>query len=75
MTPAELELTHGVKNVIGVNPSYYEFLMSIDADTAVDEHSLSRMVAVMMRDRRVVGLCGETSLANAKGTIISMLQV
>lgn len=75
MTPAELDLTHHIKNIIGVNPSYYEFLLSIDADTTVDEHALSKMIARMMRDRRVIGLCGETSLANPKRTIISMLQV
>lgn len=75
MAPAELELTHQIKNVIGVNPSFYEFLLSIDADTGVDQHSLSRMIARMMRDRRVIGLCGETSLANPKRTIVSMLQV
>jgi len=33
MAPAELEVFHQIKNVIGVSPSNYEFLLSIDADT------------------------------------------
>ncbi|KAJ2907828.1 hypothetical protein GGI21_003497, partial [Coemansia aciculifera] len=33
MTPLELEIYHQVKNVIGVNPAFYEYVLMIDADT------------------------------------------
>ena len=35
MAPMELELHHQIRNVIGVNPTFYEFLLQIDADTVV----------------------------------------
>ncbi|KAI5481543.1 chitin synthase, glycosyltransferase family 2 protein [Pseudohyphozyma bogoriensis] len=67
MSPCELEIYHQIKNVIGVNPSFYEYLLMIDADTVVAPTSLNYLI--------VVGLCGETSLANAKASWTTMLQV
>lgn len=29
----------------------------------------------MMHDKKVIGVCGETSLANSKQSIITMMQV
>ncbi|KAI9314523.1 chitin synthase-domain-containing protein [Dichotomocladium elegans] len=75
MTPMELEMYHQIKNVIGVNPSYYEFVLMVDADTEVHKEGLSRMVSVLMNDSRIIGLCGETLLSNAKDTWVTMIQV
>lgn len=75
MSPCELELYHQIKNVIGVNPTFYEFLLAIDADTVVDPLSLNRFISAMVHDRKVLASCGETELANAKHSIISMMQV
>ncbi|OZJ06628.1 hypothetical protein BZG36_00372 [Bifiguratus adelaidae] len=75
MTPMELELYHQLKNVIGVNPSFYEFVMMVDADTVVDPDSLNRMVSCFVHDSKIVGLCGETALANEKDTWVTMIQV
>ncbi|PLW12505.1 hypothetical protein PCANC_16555 [Puccinia coronata f. sp. avenae] len=75
MSPCELELYHQIKNVIGVNPAFYEYVLMIDADTTVDKFSLNRMISAMMHDQRIVGLCGETSLANAKHSWTTMMQV
>ena len=36
MKSLELEMYHQIKNVIGVNPSFYEYLLMVDADTTVD---------------------------------------
>ena len=33
MNPLELEIYHQIKNVIGVNPTFYEYLFMVDADT------------------------------------------
>ncbi|KAJ2856150.1 hypothetical protein GGI22_003905, partial [Coemansia erecta] len=75
MTPLELEIYHQVKNVIGVQPSHYEYVLMIDADTVVMPDSLNRMVRSMLHDVKIMGLCGETKLANAKSSWITMMQV
>ncbi|KZV71243.1 glycosyltransferase family 2 protein [Peniophora sp. CONT] len=75
MTPLELEMYHQIKNVIGVNPTFYEYIFTVDADTTVEPLSLNRLVSAMTNDKRVIGVCGETGLANAKQTITTMMQV
>lgn len=75
MIPLELEIYHQIKNVIGVNPSFYEYILMVDADTVVAPHSLNRLVAAMKNDSSVMGTCGETSLQNAKTSVITMMQV
>lgn len=75
MTPLELELHHQIRNVIGVNPTFYEFLLQIDADTVVAQDSCTRFVAAMMNDTKIIAVCGETALSNAKSSFITMVQV
>ncbi|KAG9310142.1 glycosyltransferase family 2 protein [Chiua virens] len=75
MNPLELEMYHQVKNVIGVNPTFYEYLFTVDADTTVDAFSLNRLISAMVHDKKVLGVCGETTLSNAKQSIITMMQV
>jgi chitin synthase len=45
MNPLELEIYHQIKNVIGVNPTFYEYLFMIDADTIVDNLSVNRLIS------------------------------
>ncbi|RIB29616.1 glycosyltransferase family 2 protein [Gigaspora rosea] len=75
MTPLELEMYHQIKNVIGVNPSFYEYILMVDADTEVLPDSLNRLVSAFMHDTKVMGLCGETTLANEKDSWVTMIQV
>jgi chitin synthase len=75
MTPLELEMHHQIRNIIGVNPTFYEFLLQIDADTVVASDSATRMVAAFMADTRLIGVCGETALTNAKSSFVTMMQV
>ena len=75
MTPLELEMHHQIRNIIGVNPTFYEFLLQIDADTVVAPDSATRFVAAFLHDTRLIGVCGETSLTNAKSSFITMMQV
>ncbi|GAA5829328.1 hypothetical protein JCM11251_005008 [Rhodosporidiobolus azoricus] len=75
MAPAELEMYHQIKNVIGVNPSFYEYLLAVDADTTVAPDSLNYLVGGFVEDRKIIGLCGETSLANARASWTTMMQV
>ena len=54
MNPLELEIYHHMKNIIGVTPSLYEYILMVDADTEVMKQSLNRMIAVMIKDSKVI---------------------
>jgi chitin synthase len=75
MSPLELEMHHQIRNIIGVNPTFYEFLLQIDADTSVAPDSATRFVAAFLHDTRLIGICGETALSNAKSSFVTMMQV
>ncbi|KAI9496030.1 chitin synthase-domain-containing protein [Zychaea mexicana] len=75
MAPMELEIYHQIKNVIGVDPSMYEFVLMVDADTEVVADSLNRMVSCFVHDAKIVGLCGETKLNNERDSWVTMIQV
>jgi len=75
MSPLELEMHHQIRNIIGINPIFYDFLLQIDADTVVAPDSATRFVGAFMHDTRLIGVCGETALSNAKSSIVTMMQV
>ncbi|EGF83568.1 hypothetical protein BATDEDRAFT_8502, partial [Batrachochytrium dendrobatidis JAM81] len=75
MSPLELEIFHHMKNIIGVHPSFYEYILMVDADTEVFPDSLNKLVSTMMHDSKIMGLCGETLLSNEKDSWITMIQV
>ncbi|KAK9320698.1 chitin synthase-domain-containing protein [Lipomyces orientalis] len=75
MNPLELELYHQIRNVIGVSPTFYEFILQVDADTEVAPDSATRMISAFLHDTKVIALCGETALSNAKRSIVTMMQV
>jgi len=47
----------------------------VDADTTVEPLALNRLVSAMVHDKKVLGVCGETSISNSKKSIITMMQV
>ncbi|KAI1148383.1 chitin synthase [Nemania diffusa] len=75
MSPLELEIYHQIRNVIGVNPTFYEYMLQIDADTVVAPDSATRMVSAFLDDTRLIACCGETALTNSKASFITMIQV
>jgi chitin synthase len=75
MSPLELEMYHQIRNIIGVNPTFYEFMLQIDADTVVGADSASRFVSAFLDDTRLIAVCGETALSNAKSSFVTMIQV
>ncbi|KOS21638.1 Chitin synthase 8 [Escovopsis weberi] len=75
MSPMELEMYHQIRNIIGVNPTFYEFMLQIDADTVVAPDSATRMVSALINDTNIIAVCGETALTNAKDSFITMIQV
>ena len=75
MSPLELEMYHQIRNVIGVNPTFYEYMLQIDADTVVAPDSATRFVSAFLDDTRLIACCGETALTNSKASFITMIQV
>jgi len=75
MCPLEYELFEKIRHLTGVTPDKYEMVLMVDADTLVKPDSVSRMVAAMERDPKVMGLCGETKIANKAESWVTMIQV
>ncbi|KAH9947205.1 chitin synthase [Amylocystis lapponica] len=75
MTPMELEIYHQMRNVIGIDPAFYEYIFTVDADTSVTPDSLNRLVACAADDSSIIGICGETKVDNEEGSWWTMIQV
>lgn len=75
MYPLELEIFHQMKNVIGIDPAFYEYILMVDADTTVEPEGLNRLVSVAADDSRVIAVCGETRVVNEEGSWWTMIQV
>ncbi|KAI0065969.1 glycosyltransferase family 2 protein [Artomyces pyxidatus] len=75
MAPLELEIYHQMRNVIGIDPAFYEYIFTVDADTTVTPDSLNRLVAAAADDSSIIGVCGETRLENEEGSWWTMVQV
>ncbi|KAH9268620.1 hypothetical protein BASA83_009252 [Batrachochytrium salamandrivorans] len=75
MTPLDYDIFHKIQGVTGVMPDAFELLLMVDADTFVKRDSLRHMVQTMKNDDRVMGLCGETRIANKRDSWVTMIQV
>ncbi|KAF8640970.1 hypothetical protein AX17_000616 [Amanita inopinata Kibby_2008] len=75
MTTFEYEFFNSIWRVTGVSPDRYELVLCVDADTKVFPDSLTRMVSCMVHDEEIMGLCGETKIANKAATFVTMMQV
>ncbi|KAI8816343.1 chitin synthase 4 [Fimicolochytrium jonesii] len=75
MTPLDLEMYHHIKNIIGVHPYLYEYVLMVDADTEVVPDSLNRLISCAVHDGKIMGICGETKIANEKQSWVTMMQV
>ncbi|KAJ1917489.1 hypothetical protein H4219_003171 [Mycoemilia scoparia] len=75
MTELDLEIYHQLNDIIGISPRLHEFIMMVDADTQVEKESLSRLLAAMVKDSNVIGVCGETMLFNENNSWTTMIQV
>ncbi|KAI0082135.1 hypothetical protein K474DRAFT_1703153 [Panus rudis PR-1116 ss-1] len=75
MTTFEYEFFNSIWRVTGISPDRYELVLCVDADTKVFPDSLYRMVSCMVHDYEIMGLCGETKIANKAETWVTMIQV
>ncbi|PTU23961.1 hypothetical protein P175DRAFT_0489137 [Aspergillus ochraceoroseus IBT 24754] len=75
MTELEFEIFNGLWHVTGIPPDFYEVVLMVDADTKVFPDSLTHMISAMVKDPDVMGLCGETKIANKTDSWVTMIQV
>ncbi|KAL2444734.1 Chitin synthase 4 [Exophiala dermatitidis] len=75
MTELEYEMFNGLWKVTGMSPDFYEMVLMVDADTKVFPDSLTHMVSAMVKDPEIMGLCGETKIANKNASWVSRIQV
>ncbi|CCM02263.1 uncharacterized protein FIBRA_04346 [Fibroporia radiculosa] len=75
MTTFEYEFFNSIWRVTGISPDRFELVLCVDADTKVFPDSVSRLVACMVQDYEVMGICGETKIANKSETWVTMIQV
>ncbi|KAI9333860.1 chitin synthase-domain-containing protein [Obelidium mucronatum] len=75
MTELEFDIFFKLFTITGVNPEKYEALLMVDADTRVYPDALSHMIACLLKDDRVMGLCGETKISNKWDSWVTMIQV
>ncbi|KAK9762018.1 hypothetical protein K7432_012629 [Basidiobolus ranarum] len=75
MTELEYELFNAIWSTTGVSPDRFEIILMVDADTRVYSDSVTRMASCMVRDPQIMGLCGETKIANKKDSWVTMIQV
>ncbi|KAL2146711.1 hypothetical protein VTI28DRAFT_2862 [Corynascus sepedonium] len=75
MTELEYEMFNGLWKVTGISPDFYEVVLMVDADTKVFPDSLTHMISAMVKDPEIMGLCGETKIANKRASWVSAIQV
>ncbi|OQN97788.1 Chitin synthase D [Cryoendolithus antarcticus] len=75
MTELEYEMFNGIWKITGISPDFYEIVLMVDADTKVFPDSMTHMVSAMVQDPEIMGLCGETKIANKTQSWVTMIQV
>ncbi|KAL9093746.1 MAG: hypothetical protein Q9159_000047 [Coniocarpon cinnabarinum] len=75
MTELEYEMFNGIWKITGISADYYEVVLMVDADTKAFPDSLTHMCSAMVKDPEVMGLCGETKIANKRVSWVTMIQV
>jgi len=75
MVPLEFDLFTKIHNLMGITPDLFEIILMVDADTKVAPDSLARLVAAMVDDPSIMGLCGETRISNKSDSWVTKIQV
>ena len=75
MTELEYAMYHEMKDIMGMAPEKFEYMLMVDADTSITPDSIRKMVHHMNGDDKTIGLCGETFVGNEKDSWTTMIQV
>lgn len=75
MTELEYDILLNIWKVTGLLADFYEIVLMVDADTKVYPDSLTHMIGEMVKDSQIMGLCGETKIANKRQSWVTAIQV
>lgn len=75
MTDLEYMLLKNIWQLTGIIADQYEAVLMVDADTKIFPDSLTHMVAELVKDPLIMGLCGETKIANKTESWVTAIQV
>ncbi|KAL1718748.1 glycosyltransferase family 2 protein [Schizophyllum commune] len=75
MTPLDFDLFRKIHILMGVTPDFFEVCLMVDADTKVFPTSLGHLVNCMHHDQMIMGVCGETRIANKRQSWVTAIQV
>ncbi|KAI5478544.1 chitin synthase, glycosyltransferase family 2 protein [Pseudohyphozyma bogoriensis] len=75
MSPLDYDLFRKTQALMGVTPDFFEVCLMVDADTKVFPDSMGHLVRVMQNDNMVMGVCGETRIANKRQSWVTAIQV
>jgi hypothetical protein len=74
LTPLDFDLGSKIR-AVSKTAAPFDLVLMVDADTRVDVASLSFMVQAMKNDPSIMGLCGETRIANKRVSWVTKIQV
>ncbi|CAI5757099.1 unnamed protein product [Candida verbasci] len=75
MTSLEYNMLQNIWRITGLMAEFYEVVLMVDADTKVFPDSVTHMTAEMVKNPMVMGLCGETKIANKAQSWVTAIQV
>ena len=75
MTPLDYDIFYKIRKITGVTVDKFNYVLMVDADTVLAEKSLKLMIRAMHNDETIMGLCGETRIANKSATWVTSIQV
>ncbi|CAG8507610.1 20115_t:CDS:2 [Racocetra fulgida] len=71
----DYDLFRKIHHLMGVTPDFFEIVLMVDADTKVYPNSLRLLINCMYNDPFIMGLCGETKIANKRDSWVTAIQV
>ncbi|RHZ62419.1 hypothetical protein Glove_340g35 [Diversispora epigaea] len=75
MCALDYDLFRKIHQLMGVTPDFFEIVLMVDADTKVYPNSLRILINCMCNDPLIMGLCGETKIANKRDSWVTAIQV
>lgn len=75
MTPLEFDMFRKIQSLMGVTADFIEVCLMVDADTKIYPDSLRMLVNSMQHDNFIMGVCGETRIANKRQSWVTAIQV
>ncbi|CAG8435940.1 6900_t:CDS:2 [Diversispora eburnea] len=75
MCALDYDLFRKIHYLMKVTPDFFEIVLMVDADTKVYPNSLRLLINCMCNDQLIMGLCGETKIANKRDSWVTAIQV